>query len=67
MSVQAARRWGIGSAYAKSRPRIADYLGLTTETVSRTLTRLERDQTIAIPSSRRILLTDRAALAERDA
>ncbi len=49
-----------------SRSDIADYLGLTVETVSRTLTQLERDQTIAIPSSRRILLTDRAALAECD-
>lgn len=50
-----------------SRCDIADYLGLTVETVSRTLTQLERDQTIAIPSSRHILLNDRAALAESDA
>jgi CRP/FNR family nitrogen fixation transcriptional regulator len=50
-----------------SRGDIADYLGLTVETVSRTLTQLEREQTIAIPSSRRILLNDRAALAECDA
>ncbi len=45
-----------------SRQDIADYLGLTIETVSRTLTQLERDGIIAIPASRRILLTDPAAL-----
>lgn len=49
-----------------SRSDIADYLGLTVETVSRTLTQLERDHTIAIPSSRKILLQDRGALAQCD-
>jgi CRP/FNR family nitrogen fixation transcriptional regulator len=43
-----------------SRQDIADYLGLTTETVSRTLTQLENGAAIAVPSSRRILLRDRA-------
>lgn len=45
-----------------SRQDIADYLGLTIETVSRTLTQLERNGVISIPVSRRILLRDRAAL-----
>ena len=45
-----------------SRQDIADYLGLTIETVSRTLTQLERDGLIAIPASRRIVFRDRAAL-----
>jgi CRP/FNR family nitrogen fixation transcriptional regulator len=47
-----------------SRQDIADYLGLTIETVSRTLTQLERDGLIAIPVSRRIVFRDRAALDE---
>lgn len=45
-----------------SRQDIADYLGLTIETVSRTLTQLERDGLIAIPMSRQIVLRNRAAL-----
>jgi CRP/FNR family nitrogen fixation transcriptional regulator len=45
-----------------SRQDIADYLGLTIETVSRTLTQLEKDAAIAVPSSRRIVLRNRAAL-----
>jgi CRP/FNR family nitrogen fixation transcriptional regulator len=45
-----------------SRQDIADYLGLTIETVSRTLTQLERDGVIGIPVSRRILLRNPAAL-----
>jgi CRP/FNR family nitrogen fixation transcriptional regulator len=45
-----------------SRQDIADYLGLTIETVSRTLTQLERDGLISIPSSRRIVFRNRAAL-----
>jgi CRP/FNR family transcriptional regulator, nitrogen fixation regulation protein len=45
-----------------SRQDIADYLGLTIETVSRTLTRLEDDAAIEIPTSRRIVLRDRRAL-----
>ena len=45
-----------------TRQDIADYLGLTIETVSRTLAQLERDGLIAIPASRRIVLRDRAAL-----
>jgi CRP/FNR family nitrogen fixation transcriptional regulator len=42
---------------------IADYLGLTIETVSRTLTQLERDRAISMPSSRCIELHGGLALA----
>jgi CRP-like cAMP-binding protein len=45
-----------------SRQDIADYLGLTIETVSRTLTQLENDSAISLPTSRRIVLRNRAAL-----
>lgn len=46
------------------RQDIADYLGLTIETVSRTLTQLGNLQTIEIPSSRRIVLKNPKALAQ---
>jgi CRP-like cAMP-binding protein len=45
-----------------SRQDIADYLGLTIETVSRTLTALECAAAIEVPSSRRIVLRNRSAL-----
>jgi CRP-like cAMP-binding protein len=45
-----------------SRQDIADYLGLTIETVSRTLTHMESLATIEVPTSRRIVLRNRAAL-----
>jgi CRP/FNR family transcriptional regulator, nitrogen fixation regulation protein len=45
-----------------SRQDIADYLGLTIETVSRTLTSLETCAAIEVPTSRRILLRNRSAL-----
>ena len=45
-----------------SRQDIADYLGLTIETVSRTLTSLETAATIDVPTSRRIVLRNRPAL-----
>jgi CRP-like cAMP-binding protein len=45
-----------------SRQDIADYLGLTIETVSRTLTHLELAAAIELPSSRRIVLCNRTAL-----
>lgn len=47
-----------------SRQDIADYLGLTIETVSRTLTQLERGGVIGIPVSRRIVLRNRIILGE---
>jgi CRP-like cAMP-binding protein len=45
-----------------SRQDIADYLGLTIETVSRTLTQLEDKEAIELPTSRRIRLRSRASL-----
>lgn len=45
-----------------SRQDIADYLGLTIETVSRTLSHLEGAATIALPASRRVVLRNRSAL-----
>jgi CRP/FNR family nitrogen fixation transcriptional regulator len=50
-----------------SRQDIADYLGLTIETVSRTLTTLENSAAIALPSSRRIVLRNRSALRRLNA
>jgi CRP/FNR family nitrogen fixation transcriptional regulator len=50
-----------------SRQDIADYLGLTIETVSRTLTQLESDAAIDLPTSRRIHLRNRAALNQLNA
>lgn len=45
-----------------SRQNIADYLGLTIETVSRTLTCLQCTSMIDVPTSRRIVLRNRSAL-----
>lgn len=50
-----------------SRLDIADYLGLTIETVSRTLTLLENAETIELPSTRRVRLCNRSALARLNA
>lgn len=47
-----------------SRQDIADYLGLTIETVSRTLTQLQADGLIALSGCRRVRLSRPAALAE---
>ena len=49
-----------------TRQDIADHLGLTIETVSRTLTCLEEQATISLPSSRRVVLRDRSALRRLD-
>ena len=46
-----------------SRLDIADYLGLTIETVSRTLTQFQRDRIIFMPATRQIVLCDRSALS----
>ncbi len=45
-----------------SRQDIADFLGLTIETVSRTFTQLENKAVIQLPTSRRVVLLDRGAL-----
>ena len=45
-----------------SRTDIADYLGLTIETVCRVLSRFKRDGTIMIPNAHQIELRDREAL-----
>jgi CRP-like cAMP-binding protein len=50
-----------------SRQDIADYLGLTIETVSRTLTTLESDGAIALPTSRCVMLRKRSALVRLNA
>jgi CRP-like cAMP-binding protein len=50
-----------------SRQDIADYLGMTVETVSRTMTQLENDAAIGLASSRRIVLRDRTTLTRLNA
>jgi CRP/FNR family transcriptional regulator, nitrogen fixation regulation protein len=62
--LEMAERLAGGSAFElpMSRQDIADYLGLTIETVSRTLSQLEGAAAIALPASRRIVLRDRAVL-----
>jgi len=47
-----------------SRQDMADYLGLTIETVSRTLTQLQADGLVAFSGTRRVRLPRPAALAE---
>lgn len=45
-----------------TRQDMADYLGLTIETVSRTFTQFQHDGLIALPTTRKVLLRDRGAL-----
>ena len=47
-----------------SRQDIADYLGLTIETVSRSLSQLSEARVIELAGSRRITLRNRPALSE---
>jgi CRP/FNR family nitrogen fixation transcriptional regulator len=49
-----------------SRQDIADYLGLTIETVSRTLSHMEDTAAIALPTCRRIELRNRHVLSRLD-
>ena len=49
---------------AMTRQDIADYLGLTIETVSRTLSQLERDNVIDLPSARQIRLSNLETLED---
>jgi CRP-like cAMP-binding protein len=58
---------GNGVELPMSRQDIADYLGLTIETVSRTLTHLESNATIELPTSRHIVLRNRGALVRLNA
>jgi CRP/FNR family transcriptional regulator, anaerobic regulatory protein len=57
-----ARRQGDGASPVRilklplSRQDMADYLGLTIETVSRTMTRLRHDGLIALPSPQQVIL-----------
>lgn len=53
---------GVEVTLPMSRQDIADFLGLTIETVSRTLTHLEEISAIALPSSRRVVLRDGVTL-----
>jgi CRP/FNR family nitrogen fixation transcriptional regulator len=48
--------------FSMSRQDIGDYLGLTVETISRMLSQFERDGLIKLVTSRRIAVTNRAAL-----
>jgi CRP-like cAMP-binding protein len=67
--LEMAERLSAGSALdlPMSRQDIADYLGLTIETVSRTLSQLEDAATIALPASRRVVLRNRSALSRLNA
>jgi CRP/FNR family nitrogen fixation transcriptional regulator len=47
-----------------TRQEIADYLALTIETVSRSLSQFERDGVIALPNTRELRLLDTGALEE---
>jgi CRP-like cAMP-binding protein len=62
--LEMAQRVSAGGAVelAMSRQDIADYLGLTIETVSRTLTQLEKNAAIEVSTSRRIVLRNHSAL-----
>lgn len=50
-----------------SRQDIADFLGLTIETVSRTLTQFQQTSAIELATSRRMILRNRQALINLDA
>jgi CRP-like cAMP-binding protein len=67
--VDLARRLGADSTRPTfrlpiSRQEMADQLGLTIETVSRTMTRLKQEGFIALPTSHDVVLTRPAQLAE---
>lgn len=53
------RTSGDSIALPMTRGEIADYLGLTIETVSRTMSRFKAEKRIAIPSNTEVMLLDR--------
>jgi CRP/FNR family transcriptional regulator, nitrogen fixation regulation protein len=67
--LEMADRVPAGDEVELSMPRqdIADYLGLTIETVSRMMTQLEKGAAIALPTSRRVVLRNRSALNRANA
>lgn len=67
--LEMAKRSPTGNAVELPMPRqdIADYLGLTIETISRTLTSLESAAAIEVPTSRQIVLRNRSALSRMNA
>jgi CRP-like cAMP-binding protein len=67
--LELARRIGADEAMPAfrlpiSRQEMADHLGLTIETVSRTMTRLREDGLIALPTPHDVVLLHPAQLAE---
>jgi len=62
--VEMAERISVGDLVTlpMSRQDIADYLGLTVESVSRAITALEGGSTIALPSTRAVVLRNRLVL-----
>ena len=66
LSDRAVKRGASASPIAlpMGRADIADYLGLTTETVSRTITNLKRDGQIRLLQGGKVELPDRATLQE---
>jgi CRP/FNR family nitrogen fixation transcriptional regulator len=64
--LEMAERISIGALIElpMSRQDIADYLGITIETVSRTFTSLENQAMIALPNARAVILRDLAALRQ---
>lgn len=66
LNKQSRKRGDSGNPLAipMSRADIADYLGLTIETVSRTITKLSKDGVIELPSSNKVVLADLDALED---